>query len=197
MSRKSSMHYPERYTGILSWLHFLGAVLVVGLTALFSAVHSSLGQEISAGESPGFAWVRANIIPCMGFVLVYLILVCRLQIKQIRQSPLSFRMLPLLVCIEMAGIGLIALLLFFQQTNFLPLVLTVLLVSILFQGLLSFWRPGLPGPDPESMVFQKPTANAGLFLILLFAMGAAISFLDPSWGRLSDQILLDSDLESN
>ncbi len=197
MSRKSSMHYPERYTGILSWLHFLGAVLVVGLTALFSAVHSPLGQEISAGESPGFAWVRANIIPCMGFVLVYLILVCRLQIKQLRQSPLAFRMLPLLVCIEMAGIGLIALLLFFQRTNFLPWVLTVVLVSILFQGLLSFWRPGLPGPDQNSIGFQKPTANAGLFLILLFAIGAAISFLDPSWRRLSDQILLDSDLASN
>ena len=182
----------SRISLLLPWLHLLGAVLVVAITALFSAVHSPLGQEISAGESPGFAWVRANIIPCLGFVLVYLILVCRLQIKQIRKLPQSFWTLPLLVCIEVAGIALIALLFFFQRTNFLPLVLSVLLVSILFQGLLSFWRPGL---ESELIGFQEPTANAGLFLILLFVSGAAISFLDPSWRRLSDQILLDSDLE--
>jgi len=177
---------------LLPWLHLPGAVLVVVVTALFSAVHSPLGQEISAGESPGFAWVRANIIPCLGFVLVYLILVCRLQIKQIRQPPLFLRTLLLLVCIEVAGIALIALLLFFQWTNFLPLVLSLLLVSILFQGLLSFGRPGL---ESALIGFQKPAANAGLFLMLLFVSGAAISFLDPSWRRLSDQILLDSDLE--
>lgn len=186
-----------RISWLLPWLHFLGAVLVVGLSALFSAVHSPLGQEISAGESPGFAWARANLIPCIGFVLIYLILVWRLQIKQLRQSPPAFRVLSLLVCIEMAGIALIAPFLFFQRTNLLPLVFTVLLVSLLLQGLLSLWRSGLPGPDPEPMVFQKPTANAGLFLILLFVMGAVISFLDPSWRRLSDQVLLDSNLESN
>jgi len=188
-------------SGRISWLlpglHFLGVVLVVGLSALFSAVHSPLGQEISTGESPGFAWARANLIPCIGFVLIYLILVWRLQIKQIRQSPPAFRVVSLLVCIEMAGIALIAPFLFFQRTNLLPLVFTVLLVSLLLQGLLSFWRSGLPGPDPEPMVFQKPTANAGLFLILLFVMGAVISFLDPSWRRLSDQVFLDSNLESN
>jgi hypothetical protein len=39
---------------ILPWLHFLAALVVVVLNALFSAVHSPLGHEISAGESPGF-----------------------------------------------------------------------------------------------------------------------------------------------
>jgi hypothetical protein len=34
---------------ILTWLHILGAALVVVVTALYGAVHSPLGQEISAG----------------------------------------------------------------------------------------------------------------------------------------------------
>ena len=77
----------SRISSLLPWLHILGAALVVVVTALFSAVHSPLGQEISAGESPGFAWIRANIIPCIGFALVYLILVCWLQIKHLTAIP--------------------------------------------------------------------------------------------------------------
>ena len=182
---------------LLSWLHLLGAVLVVVVTALFSAVHSPLGQEISAGESPGFAWVRANIIPFLGFVLIYLILVCRLQIKQIRQSLLSLRILPLLVCIEVTGIALIALLLFFQWTNFLPLVLSVLLVSLLLQVLITPWRSERIEDDRQSVVSQRYSTSTGLFLFLLFVMGAAVSSLDPSGRRLADQVLLDSNLEYN
>jgi len=197
MNQTSSTQYPDRHTGIMPWLHILGAALVVVVTGLFAAVHSPLGLEISAGESPGFAWIRANIMPAMGVVLVYLILVCRLQINQVRPSSPYFRILPWLVCIEVAAIATIAILLFSQRTGFLPLVLTVLLVSILFQGLLSFLRPGRSEIDPESTAFPTPTANAGIFLVLLFVMGAAISFLDPSWRRLSDQVLLDSEIEYN
>jgi hypothetical protein len=59
-----------KYYHILPWLHFSAALLVIVFNALFSAVHSPLGQEISAGESPGFAWIRANIDICMGLGLI-------------------------------------------------------------------------------------------------------------------------------
>jgi arylsulfatase A-like enzyme len=183
---------------ILPWLHFWGALLVVVFNALFSAVHSPLGQEISAGESPGFAWIRANITLCMGLVLAYLILVCWIQLRQIRRSS-SFvdnRLLPVLVCLQVIGVAAIALLLFFQQTDFLPLVFTVLLISILIQGIIAFRRPGSLDFDHQPVMPPKPVVNAGLFFILLFIFGAAIAFLDPSWHRLSDQIVLDTNFES-
>jgi glucan phosphoethanolaminetransferase (alkaline phosphatase superfamily) len=176
-------------------LYILGAALVVVVTALFAAVHSPLGQEISAGESPGFDWIRANIIPGIGLALVYWILVCRLQIKHLRQSPPTFRMSPLLICVEVVSIAVIALMLFFQRTNLLPLVLTVLLVSLLLQALISHWCSDLIEADRQSVVSRKYSTNTGLYLALLFVLGAAISVLDPSWRRLSDQVFLDSDWE--
>ena len=45
---------------IVPWLNFSGALLVVILNALFSVIHSPLDQEISAGESPGFAWILTD-----------------------------------------------------------------------------------------------------------------------------------------
>ena len=132
-----------RIDRILPWLHFLGALLVVVVTALFSAVHSTLGQEISAGESPGFAWIRANITTAMGVCLVYLILVCWIQLRQMQQSSFGDkRLLPLLVCLQVLGVAANALMLFSRQTDFLPLLCTVLLISSLIQGVIAFRRLG-------------------------------------------------------
>ena len=100
----------SRFDWLLPWLHILGAALVVVLTALFAAVHSPLGREISAGESAGFAWVRSNIIFCFGFALAYWVLVCWLQIKLMRQSTRAFKLMPLSVCFEVASIAFITLL---------------------------------------------------------------------------------------
>ena len=187
-----------RFDRILPWLHFSGALFVVVFSALFSAVHSPLGQEISAGESPGFAWIRANITTCMGFGLVYLVLVCWIQLRQMRQSSFGGnRLVPFLVCLQVLSVAAIALLLFFHQTDFLPLGYAVLLISTLIQGIIAFRRPGLPDCDYQSLMSQKPAVNAGLFLFLLFILGAAISLLDPSWHRLTDQILLDSNFETH
>jgi hypothetical protein len=78
---------------ILTWLHFVGAFVIVVLNALYSAVESPLGREISAGESPDFAWIRANITTCIGLGLVYLIVVIWIQLRQMRQLPFVFRRL--------------------------------------------------------------------------------------------------------
>ena len=193
MTHSFSKNKPTRYLRLSPWLNLLGAALVVVMTALFSAIHSPLGQEISAGESPGFNWIRANIIAVIGFGLGYLIVTRWLQIRHLRQSNHAARMLSLLICTDIAGIALIALLLFSQQTNFLPPVLTAVLVSMLLQTLLNLWPSAKAEADRISVVSQTYSTRTGLFLVLLFVAGAAISLLDPSWRRLSDQVYLDSD----
>ena len=183
---------------ILPWLHFLAALLVVVLNALFSAVHSPLGQEISAGESPGFAWIRAHITIFLGFGLAYLVLVSWLQLRQMRlASFVKYRLLPAVICLQILSIAVSALLLFFQRTEVAPFVFAVLLISILLQMVMAFRPPVLPDWDQHALMIRMPVATAGGFLILLFLFGAVISFLDPSWYRLADQILLDSKFESH
>ena len=162
-------------------------------TGLFAAVHSPLGRQISAGESPGFAWFGANITFLMGCVLAYLIMVCRLQIRQMRQISQPAKMLPLLICIEVIGIAVVTPLMYFQSTKFLSLAATVLLISLLLQALYIMWRSDPSGDHRRSAVSGTYSTSSGLFLVLLFTAGAVLSILDPSWRRLSDQIFLDSD----
>jgi len=198
MSLPPSDGWKIRIYRILPWLHFLGALLVVIVSALISAVHSPLGQEISAGESPGFAWIRAHITICTGFGLAYLVLVCWVQLRQMRQSSfVDNQLLPIWVCLQIFGVAAIALMLFFKTTDFLPWVCAVLLISILIQGIIAFRQLGSSDFDHPSVMLQKPSANLSLFLILLFLFGAVISFFDPSWHRLANQILLDSKFESH
>jgi glucan phosphoethanolaminetransferase (alkaline phosphatase superfamily) len=198
MSLQQSNIEKMRFNRILPWLHFSGALLVVVFNALFSAVHSPLGQEISAGESSGFAWLRTNITTCIGFGLVYLVVVSWLQLRQMRQSSfVDNRLPPLLVCLQVLSVAVIALLLFFRQTGLLPLFYAVLLISFLIQGVITFRRLGFADVDHQSLISQYSVGNAGLFLMLLFIFGAAISLLDPSWHRMEDQILLDSNFESH
>jgi len=135
MSPPVSRSKSSKISWLLPGFHILGAVLVVVSTGLFSAVHSPLGQWISAGESPGFAWIGVNINSVMGFVLVYLVFVCWLQITRTRPSHPSSNLLTFLICAEVVGIALVALLLFLQQTAFLPLVLSVLLAALLLRSI--------------------------------------------------------------
>ena len=185
-----------KITRILPWFHFSGALLVLVLSALYSAVHSTLGREISAGESPGFAWIRANLITGTGLALVYLILMCWIQLRQMRQSSFrGKRLLPFLVCLQLIGVAVTALMLFFRQTEFLSAVYSVLLIVILIQGVIAFRHLDLPDFDHLSLMLKQPVVNPGPFLILLFIFGAAISFLDPSWHRMTDQTVLDTNFE--
>jgi glucan phosphoethanolaminetransferase (alkaline phosphatase superfamily) len=182
---------------ILPWLHFLAALVVVVLNALFSAVHSPLGHEISAGESPGFGWIRVHITTFLGVGLGYLVIESWLQLQQMRPSSiLKTRLLPAVICLQILCIASIALLVFFQRSEMMPWVFTVLLISILIQMVMAFRPADLPDFDPSALMIRIPTATAGVFLFLLFLLGAVISFLDPSWQRLADQIILDSQFES-
>ena len=190
------MTQTNRYTKILPWLHFLGAVAVMALQGFYSAVHSELGYEISAGESPGFAWIRANINICMGFGLVYLIAVCRLQIRQLQHLSAGYaRLLKALVGLEMLCIAVTVLSMYFHRLGFLPLIQAGLLLTILIQGLLTFWDFELLEFDWKSEMFQRPERSAGRFLFMLFLSGAALALLDPSAQRMANHISLDSEFE--
>ena len=93
----------------LPWLHFTGAMLFIVLNGVFSAIHSPLGRKISVGESPGFGWIRANITLCVGLGLVYLVMVCWIQFRQMRQSALTGKkLLPILLFLEVFGIAIAA-----------------------------------------------------------------------------------------
>jgi glucan phosphoethanolaminetransferase (alkaline phosphatase superfamily) len=197
MSFPPSNSKKTRNYQILPWLHLSAGLVVIVFNALFSAVHSPLGQEISAGESPGFAWIRAHISISMGLGLAFLILVFGIQLRQLRQSSFkNNRLLPFLICLEVFCIAAIALLLYFKRTGFLALVYTILMLSILGQAVIAFRRPGVAGFDHQALMLQKPAANGHLFFILLFIFGATISLLEPSRYRFEGQIVLDSNFES-
>ena len=171
----------------------MGALVVVVCNALFSAIHSTLGREISAGESPGFSWIRDNIITCMAIGLAYLFWVGWIQIRHVRQSSdTASRWLPLLISLEILGIGVIGMSIVFVQPAYLLPVSTVLMISILAQGIIAFRHSGNRGIEQRPFHFRQDSANTGIFLLLLFILGASVSFIEPSWHRLADQIVLDS-----
>jgi hypothetical protein len=113
----------------------------------------------------------------------------------LRQSFVQNRLLTFSVCLEVLGIAAITLLLFFQQSDFVQLGNTVLLISILTQWAISLRSPRLNDSQNQLQLLEQPTANAKLFFLLLFIFGAGISFLDPSKHRLADQIVLDTNFE--
>ena len=166
------------------------------LQALYSAVHSELGREISAGESPGFAWIRANIHICMAVGVIYLIAVCRLQI--LRLPPVTAacaRLLKVLVSLQVLSLAATVILMFYQRVDILPPVQTGLVVFVLIQALIAFWNAERLEFDGSPQLFQMPERGAGRFLLFLFVSGIVIALLDPSSQRMADQIFLDSDFE--
>ena len=193
LSEKKSLLEPSR---ILPGLHFLGAILVFVLISLFTAIHSELGNEISAGESSGFAWISANIINFLWMGLVYLVFVSGLQYRQKQRGPRDFPlMITVLVWIQLLSIAFIALTLFYAWFALLPVGHTVLLVSILLQGVLAWDQNELPGSKACIALLQKPERSLGLFLVLVFSCGAVIVFVDPTWNRVWDRVSLDTDFE--
>jgi hypothetical protein len=181
---------------ILPWLHLLGAIAVVILHALYSAVHSELGREISAGESPGFAWIRANIHIGMALGVIYLVIVCGFQILRLPYfTTACARWLKVFVGLEVLSIAAAGMLMFYQRFEILPLVQTGLLISVLIQGIITFWCAERMEFDGRPEFFQTPERGAGRFLLFLFLFGTVVAFLDPSPQRMANQILLDSDFE--
>jgi hypothetical protein len=125
----------KRLHKALPWLHFSGACLIFVLLYLFTAIHSQLGQEISAGESPGFAWIGMHIFVFMGLAGAYLIFVGGLQHAWIRLNHHPYTgALKIPVGIQFLSVGLLALALFNDWRNLISALTFLLLASILMQG---------------------------------------------------------------
>ncbi|MCK5203526.1 MAG: hypothetical protein KAR15_06630, partial [Desulfobacterales bacterium] len=100
----------KKLSKTLPWLHFTGACLVFLLFYIFTAIHSQLGHEISAGESPGFAWLGKHISVFMALAMGYLIFVGWLQHLWTRSHIGNYvRTLKIAALIQFLSIGILAL----------------------------------------------------------------------------------------
>jgi glucan phosphoethanolaminetransferase (alkaline phosphatase superfamily) len=185
----------RRLAKALPWLHFSGACLVFVLLYLFTAIHSQLGQEISAGESPGFAWLGNHISVFMGLAGVYLILVAGLQHAWVRFNYNPYAVvLKIPVGIQFFSMGLWALAVLNDWPNLRSVLTFLLLASILTQGYAVLWYQKFNISDARCRL-RHPESRSLLFLGLLLFLNVIVAQLDPSWHRLKDYMYLNSDVE--
>jgi len=181
---------------LLPWLHFFSLVSVFMVMSLTLAVHSDLGAAISPGESPGFAWIRDHIDLCLGLLLLGRCLVCAAQYSMVRYATSrSGRMLQTAVSIEVIGLAALALIGFKGDADLLstastPYVILILLQAVLALNLSGFFK-SLQLKTP-----QLPSQRSIWTLMAwLFLLGGVVAYLEPSWRRLADQVVLDSNWE--
>lgn len=185
----------KRLSKILPWLHFAGACLVFVLLYLFTAIHSQLGQEISAGESSGFAWLGIHMFVFMGLAGGYLILVGGLQHAWIRLNHDHYAgALKIPVGIQFLSVGLLAPAIFNSWSNLTSVLTFILLASILIQGYAVLWYQQFKNNNSPCRLRQRESHTL-LFLVLLFFLNVLIAYLDPSWHRLKEYIHLNSSVE--
>ena len=184
---------PKRF-GLLPWLHCTAALLAIASNAILSALHSPLGLEISAGESPGLAWIRANIFACLAIGLGYLAWVGWIQLRSPGQS--AHRAGKWLLSIELLGVGAVGVSLYIGRPEMLAPAFSVLIPTVLAQGLIAFGDRGGPGLEQKLPGFRQRAADTIVFLTLLFIIGALAAGIEPSWQRAAGQIRLDSKSES-
>jgi glucan phosphoethanolaminetransferase (alkaline phosphatase superfamily) len=185
----------EKLSGILPALHFIGAYLAFFLFYFFSALHSQLGHEISAGESPGFAWIGRHVSVFMAMGLSYLLGVSWLQHLWLRsntQPPLYG--LNIFIVIQYLSI-VIFFLAFYSGWNYVISSMPfLLLASIFIQGFILLWHQKFKNND-GTYLLQEKESRPVLFLFLLFLLNLIIAYLDPSTQRFKDYVQLHSNVE--
>jgi hypothetical protein len=184
----------KRLYETLPWLHFSGACLVVLLFYIFTAIHSQLGHEISAGESPGFAWFGKYISVFMALAVGYLILVGWLQHLWTRSVGNYVRILRIAALIQFLSIGILVLAVSNGWNNIKSAAPSILLASIFIQGYAVLWYQKFKNSDDPHRLRQRES-HPLLFLVLLLFLNAVIAQLDPSWQRLKDYAPLQSGIE--
>jgi hypothetical protein len=158
----------KRLYKTLPWLHFSGACLVFVLIYLFTAIHSQLGHEISAGESPGFAWLGQHIFIFMGLAVGFLIAVGGLQHDWMRSNyNHTAAALKIAVFIQFLAVGLLALAVFNGWSHIISAIGFLLLASILMQGYAVLWYQKLKNGEDTNRLRQRES-HVLLFLVLLF-----------------------------
>ncbi len=185
----------KKLSKTLPWLHFTGACLVFLLFYIFTAIHSQLGYEISAGESPGFAWLGKHISVFMALAVGYLIFVGWLQHLWTRSHIGNYgRTLKIAALIQFLSIGILALAVYNGWNNLKSALPFILLASIFLQGYVIFWCHPFKN-NIDTYRLQQRESHPLLFLVLLLFLNGVIAQLDPSWQRLKDYVHLQSGIE--
>ncbi|MGD2096732.1 MAG: sulfatase-like hydrolase/transferase [Desulfobacterales bacterium] len=179
----------------LPWLHIGGTYFIFVLVYLFAAVHSPLGQEISAGESPGFAFLAEYLLVFMSLALGYLIVVGALQHSWIRSDvTANTGALKLSACIQFVCIAITALAIWKGRSHFASGTAFVLLASILLQAYIVLWHQQVRSRKTSHRIRSTET-HAFLFLALLFVINAIVTRLDPAGYRLREFMHFNSNAE--
>jgi glucan phosphoethanolaminetransferase (alkaline phosphatase superfamily) len=185
----------NKLSKILPWLHFGGAYLVFVLVYLFAAVHSQLGKEISAGESPVLAFLAEHLLMFMSLALVYLIVVGALQQSWIRSDETAnTATLKLPARIQFTCVALVALAIWKGWSPFASMAAFALLASILLQAYINLWYQQLRSRETSDR-FRYTESHALMFLALLFLVNVIVTQLDPAWHRLKDFMHYNSSVE--
>lgn len=175
---------------IIPWLQLSGGLLAFLLIALFGTIHSELGHQISAGESPALAWARIHVAGVLGGGLAYLAVASALQALALRQAGRpAARGMNLLAAMELVAVASLGLAFLRQWDGVVPWGHTLLQLSLLLQALVLLCRSG-----PHEITFPAGLRGGGhgLFLTLVFLLAAVPGYLDPSWHRLREHVQLDS-----
>jgi hypothetical protein len=174
----------------LPWLHFGGAYLVFVLVYFYTAVHSQLGQEISPGESPGFAFLAQHLSVFMSLALGYLIVVGALQRSWIRSAGT----LKLAALIQFVCVAILALVIWTGWRFFASAAAFALLASILMQAYIVLWYQQVRSREAR-LGWRYTESHTLLFLALLFLINVIVTRLDPVWYRLKDYMHFNSGVE--
>jgi hypothetical protein len=176
----------------LPWLHFGGAYLAFVLVYFFAAVHSRLGQEISAGESPGFTFLAEHLTVFMILALGYLILVGVLQQSWIRSDGAAdTATLQSSARIQFVCVALLALAIWKGWSHFASAAAFVLLASILMQAYIVLWYQQIRNHNmPLHIRYQE--SHVLLFLALLVLINVIVTRVDPAWHLPKDFMHFDS-----
>ena len=175
------------------WLKLVGAFLTFVLICIYTASQSELGAEISAGESPVFSWLRQHVIALLILALAYLALTSVLHHLWLRFEGSAYPWaMKLLTGGEVVALGVLAMAVVSHTSVALAWGHLFLQFSLLTQILLSVAEPNGLESTATFDIFKRKQEFPLLFLSLVFLMGAVPAFLDPSWQRLEEYVLLDS-----
>jgi glucan phosphoethanolaminetransferase (alkaline phosphatase superfamily) len=181
---------------ITPWLTFSSAILIFVLVSIFTATQSELAHQISAGESPGFAWVRDHLAFLVGSALAFLSLVFLVQQLGIRSENKTYRGgIKTLIWMECLGVLILTVASYFQMTALLSPAHSFLLLAILLQGVLTLRRDTLPETRSDFIPLHQQQKGMLLFVVLIFLIGAGFTFFDPTLNVQQDYNYMDTEVE--
>jgi hypothetical protein len=181
---------------ITPWLTFSSAILIFVLVSILTATQSELANQISTGESPGFAWVRDHIAILMGGGLTFLILVFLIQQLGIRSENETYRGgIKSLVWIECLGVLILTVTFYLQLTSLYSPAHSFLLLAILLQGVLTLRRDELPEKISDFIPLHQQQKGTLLFVVLIFLIGVGFTLFDPTLNVQQDNNHMDTEVE--